>query len=285
MGEKNTGFFLGLPSIIVLLVFFIVPLALVVIYSFQQPYTFDLSSDLSLLNYVDFWGEEYYRTLGWAVLLAALTTAVLFLVCYPCAYGMVKMFPKYSLWITLLIVMPIFVTANIRLFGWTLILVKGGFMNYLLGWIPGLAHAEALYNFPIIVFGMVNMYLPFMLFPLVLGLGMVDDEAVEAAYDLGASRWRVFAEVEFPMSAAGAFIGGLLVFVLSMGAMVEAQVLGGNAVTTYADDLHHAFSYQSNWPLGSALSVILLGITAGLVVFVLRYVDLDKLLSARAKLG
>ncbi|MBW2618992.1 MAG: ABC transporter permease [Deltaproteobacteria bacterium] len=270
---------------IVLLVFFIVPLALIVIYSFQQPYAFELSSDLSLLNYVDFWGEEYYTTLGWAVFLAVLTTAVLFLISYPCAYGMVKMFPKYSLWITLLLVMPIFVTSNIRLFGWTLILLKGGFMNYLLGWIPGMAEASFLYNFPVIVFGMVNIFFPFMLFPLVLGLGMVDDEAVEAAYDLGANRWRVFAEVEFPMSAAGAFIGGLLVFVLSLGAMVEAQVLGGNEVTTYADDLHHAFSYQQNWPLGSALSVILLAITAGLVIVVLRYVDLDKLLGSRAKLG
>jgi len=183
------------------------------------------------------------------------------------------------------LVMPIFVTSNIRLFGWTLILLKGGYLNYLTGWIPGLGDAEFLYNFPVIVMGLVYIYFPFMLFPLELGLFMVDDEAVEAAIDLGASRWQVFKEVELPMAAAGVFIGSLMVFVLSLGAMVEAQVLGGNVVTTFADDIHHAFSYQQNWPLGSALSVILLCVTVALIILVMRYVDLDKLLGTRAKLG
>ena len=94
-------------------------------------------------------------------------------------------------------------------------------------WIPGMENAEFLYNFPIILMGMVYIYFPFMLFPMELGIFMVDDEAVEAAIDLGASRWQVLKEVELPMASAGIFIGSLLVFVLSLGAMVEAQVLGG----------------------------------------------------------
>jgi len=67
--------------------------------------------------------------------------------------------------------------------------------------------------------------------------------------------------------------------------MVEAQVLGGNVITMFADDIHHAFSYQQNWPLGSALACILLGITVVLIFLVMRWVDLDKLLGTRAKLG
>ncbi|NIQ37849.1 MAG: ABC transporter permease subunit [Proteobacteria bacterium] len=282
---KNPGFWLALPSMIVLLLCFIVPLVLVLIYSFQEPYEFLLSKRLSLLNYKDFIGEKYYSTLGWSVVLAILTTVFTFIFSYPCAYAMVKVFTKKSIWITLLLVMPIFVTTNIRLFGWTLILLKGGFLHFLTNWIPGMGHTEFLYNFPVIVMGTTYIYFPFMLFPLVLGLGMVDDEAVEAAIDLGANRWQVFKEVEFPMAAAGIFIGCLLVFVLSLGSMVEAQVLGGNAITTFADDMHHAFSFQQNWPLGSALSVILLGLTLTLIIVVLRYVNLDKLLSSRAKLG
>ena len=282
---KTPGFWLALPSMIVLLLFFVVPLVLIFVYSFQEPYSFDLSTNLSWLNYKDFIGEKYYPTLGWSVVLAILTTVSTFIFSYPCAYGMVKVFSKKSIWITLLLVMPIFVTSNIRLYGWTLILLKGGFLHFLTSWIPGMEHAEFLYNFPIIVMGTTNIYFPFMLFPLILGLGMVDDGAVEAAIDLGASRWQVFKEVEFPMAAAGIFIGGLLVFVLSLGSMVEAQVLGGNVITTFADDLHHAFSFQQNWPLGSALAVILLAFTLGLIIVVLRYVDLDKLLSSRAKLG
>jgi len=238
-----------------------------------------------LENYRDFIGENYYSTLGWSVVVAILTTVFTFILSYPCAYGMVKVFTKRSIWITLLLVMPIFVTSNIRLYGWTLILLKGGYLHFLTSWIPGMAETEFLYNFPIIIMGTTYIYFPFMLFPLVLGLGMVDNEAVEAAIDLGANRWQVFKEVEFPMAAAGVFIGGLLVFVLSLGSMVEAQVLGGNVITTFADDMHHAFSFQQNWPLGSALSVIILAITLGLIILVLRYVNLDRLLSSRAKLG
>jgi spermidine/putrescine transport system permease protein len=285
MKEKNPGFLLAIPSMIVLFLFFIIPLMLVVLYSFQQPYSFEISTDLSLLNFKDFFGEGYYSSLGWSVLLAFLTTLTLFVVCYPCAYGMAKVFPKTSIWITLLLVMPIFVTTNIRLFGWTLILLKGGYLSYLTDWIPGLEHTGFLYNFPIILMGMVYIYFPFMLFPMELGFFMVDDEAVEAAIDLGASRWQVLKEVELPMASAGIFIGSLLVFVLSLGAIVEAQVLGGGTVVPFADDLHHAFSFQQNWPLGSALAVILLTITLILIIGVLRYIDLDKLLGSRAKLG
>ena len=146
-------------------------------------------------------------------------------------------------------------------------------------------NAEFLYNFPAILMGMAYIYFPFMLFPMELGIFMIDDEAVEAAIDLGASRWQVLKEVELPMASAGIFIGCLLVFVLSLGAMVEAQVLGGGTIVPFADDIHHAFSFQQNWPLGSSLAVILLAITLFLIIVVLRYVDLDKLLGSRAKLG
>jgi len=285
MKERNPGFLLALPSMIALFLFFMVPLLLVVFYSFQQPYSFEISNDISLLNFKDFFGEGYYTSLGWSVLLAFLTTVILFLVCYPCAYGMAKIFPKKSIWITLLLVMPIFVTSNIRLFGWTLILLKGGYLNFLTSWIPGLSDISFLYNFPIILLGMAYIYFPFMLFPMELGFFMVDDDAVEAAIDLGANRWQVLKEVELPMASAGIFIGTLLVFVLSLGAVVETQVLGGSVVVPFADDIHHAFSFQQNWPLGSALSVILLTITLILIIGVLRYVDLDKLLGSRAKLG
>ena len=285
MKEKNPGLLLALPSMIVLFLFFIVPLALVLLYAFQQPFSFKISSDLSLLNFKDFFGEGYYNSLGWSVLLAFLTTAILFILCYPCAYAMAKVFPRTSIWITLLLIMPIFVTSNIRLFGWTLILLKGGYLSFLTSWIPGMENAEFLYSFPAILMGMVYIYLPFMLFPMELGIFMVDDEAVEAAIDLGANRWQVLKEIELPMASAGIFIGSLLVFVLSLGAMVEAQVLGGSIVVPFADDIHHAFSFQQNWPLGSALAVILLAITIVLIVVVLRYVDLDKLLGSRAKLG
>ena len=132
---------------------------------------------------------------------------------------------------------------------------------------------------------MVNIYFPFMLYPIWLGMQLVDDTAVEAARTLGANRWQIMTKIEMPMAAGGIFIGFILTFILSLGAMVEAQILGGNLVITIVSDLHHAFGYQSNWPLGSAIACVLLAVTAGLVILVLRWVDLDKLIRGRAKLG
>jgi len=285
MKKGNPGFFLGLPSIIVLVLFFVIPLVLALLYSFQQPQTFKITSDLSLQNYKDFFGEGYYSSFGWSVLIAFLTTAILFVICYPCAQAMAKVFAKKSLWITLLLIMPIFVTINIRMFGWTLILLKGGYLHFLLDWIPGMKHVQFMYNFGAILLGMVNIFLPFMLFPMELGFMMVDDEAIEAAKDLGAKWWQIILEVELPMASAGIFIGALLVFILSLGSMVETQVMGGGVVVPFAEEVHMAFSYQQNWPLGTALSAILLFVTLILIIGVLRYVDLDKLLGSRAKLG
>ncbi len=285
MRESNTGFILALPSIMILFILFAAPLVLIIIFSFQQPYSFDINSVPTIENYAIFFSDGYYKSLGWSVFLSMITVFISFLFAYPCAYGMVKIFPRYTLWIALLIAMPMFVSSGIRLFGWTLILQKGGFLPYLLSWIPGIVHIDFLYHIPAIVLGLVYIYGPFMLFPLILGIQMVDEEAREAAVDLGASRWSVLIEVELPMAAAGIFFGALLVFVTSLGTIVEAQILGGGAVVPFSDDMYHAFAMQQNWPLGSSLAVIMLIITLVLIVVIMHYVDLDKLLGSRAKLG
>ena len=134
---------------------------------------------------------------------------------------------------------------------------------------------------PVIVFGMVYVYLPFMLFPMVLGLSMVPREVVEAAGDLGASRLQTFREVELPLAMPGFIIGGLLTFVLAVGAVAESKVLGGQSVIVITHDIEIAFTYAQNWPLGAALSVLLMAVVGTLVLLVLRYLDLDRILGRR----
>ena len=128
------------------------------------------------------------------------------------------------------------------------------------------------------VFGMVYVYLPFMLFPMTLGVSMVPRETVEAAADLGANRWQVFYEVELPLAMPGIVIGGLLTFVLAMGAIAEAKVLGGQSVIPIVHDIEIAFTYAQNWPLGAALAVLLMLVVGVLVLIVLRRFDLDRIL-------
>jgi len=133
----------------------------------------------------------------------------------------------------------------------------------------------------IIVLGMVYVYLPFMLFPMTLGVSMVPQETRDAAFDLGATRWQVFKEVDLPLSMPGIVIGFLLSFVLAVGAIAEAKVLGGQKVIPITHDIEIAFTYAQNWPLGSALAVLLMLVVGALVLVVLRRFDLDTILGRR----
>jgi spermidine/putrescine transport system permease protein len=110
---------------------------------------------------------------------------------------------------------------------------------------------------------------------------MVSREVKEAASDLGASRLQVFREVELPLAMPGFIIGCLLTFVLSVGAIAEAKVLGGQSVIPIVHDIEIAFTYAQNWPLGAALSVLLIALVGALVLLVLRRFDLDRILGRR----
>jgi spermidine/putrescine transport system permease protein len=132
-----------------------------------------------------------------------------------------------------------------------------------------------------ILFGMVYVYLPFMLFPLTLGLAMVPRDLIDAARDMGASRLQIWREVELPLAMPGILIGMLLTFVLAAGAVAEAKVLGGQSVIVITHDIEIAFTYAQNWPLGSALAVLLTLLIGTLVLLVLWRLDLDRILGRR----
>ena len=275
---RSTGFICALPVIVLLLLVFIAPLFLVFGFSFVPARTFDLFSIPTLENYQSIVTDTYYISFGWSLFLAFLAVVILFLICYPLAFAMAKVFGRFSIIITIAVVISLLVSENIRLFGWVLVLMKGGvFLGYLEHWFA--VELESwLYGAPIIIFGLVYVYLPFMLFPLTLGISMIPNELRLAASDLGAGRWTIFREVDLPLAMPGILIGCMLTFVLCAGAMAEAKVLGGSKVLTMADEIETAFTYKQNWPLGSALSVILIVTVAGIALFTLRKIDLDRIL-------
>ena len=187
-------------------------------------------------------------------------------------------FGKFTITVTIAVVINLFVSENIRLFGWVLTLMRGGLLEgHMRTWM-GISFETPLYSPGIIVFGLVYVYLPFMLFPLAQGIAMVPDDARQAASDLGASRWRVLAEIDLPLAAPGIVVGCLLSFVLAAGALAEARLLGGRDVIVFADDIETAFTYGQNWPPGSALSVMLIAIIGVLAVFTLSRIDLDSIM-------
>jgi spermidine/putrescine transport system permease protein len=275
------GFRNALPLLVFLAIGFAAPLLAVIGYSFMPERSFGLVHQPTIENYVAIFNSNSYISFGWSLLFAALTVAILALVCYPIAYGLARVFGPWAPVITLLFTIPLFVSENVRLYGWILFFIKNGVLFGTVKSLFGIEISSWLFTRPMILLGMVYVYLPFMLFPMTLGVSMVPNETREAALDLGASRWQVFREVELPLSMPGIVIGFLLTFVLAVGAIAEAKILGGQTIIPITHDIEIAFTYAQNWPLGAALAVLLMLVVGILVLFVLRRFDLDAVLGRR----
>jgi spermidine/putrescine transport system permease protein len=275
-GEKA-----AIPLLLFLLVGFAAPLLAVIWFSFMPARTFSLFAAPSLDNYTTIFESTSYISFLWSLGLAAVTVILLALICYPVAYGLVRVFGKWAMLLTLLFTIPLFVSENIRLYGWILFLIKNGVLLGSLKSMLGLDLESILFTRTAILLGMVYVYLPFMLFPLTLGISMVPNETRDAAFDLGASRWQVFKEIELPLSMPGIVIGFLLTFVLAVGAIAEAKVMGGQRIIPITHDIEIAFTYAQNWPLGAALAVLLMLVVGILVLLALRRFDLDRFLGRR----
>ena len=278
---RQPGVLAAIPVTLFLLGGFVGPLILVWWYSLMPPRTFSLAQTPTLDNFISSASGSYYISFGWSLYLSAVTVVILILICYPVAYGMAKLFGKWANLITLLVVLQLLVSENIRLFGWVLFLLKNGIMDGSALYLFGLSVPSILYTVPAIVLGLVYVYLPFMLFPMVLGLSMVPETLKEAAFDLGATRMAVFREIELPLASPGLMIGGLLTFVLALGSLAESKILGGQRVIMIADDIESAFTFAQNWPRGAALSVLVMVISGGLVLLLLRRLDLDRIMGRR----
>ncbi len=278
---KNPGVLAAAPASIFLLVGFAGPLLMVLGYSFMPSRTFALNSVPTLENYLSVVSDSYYISFFWSLWLAVLTVILLFPICYPIAYGMAKLFGKWANLVTAFIAVPLLISENIRLFGWVLVFLKNGILDGTLQALLGVSVSGLLYTVPAILLGLVYVYLPFMLFPMVIGISMIPDPLKEAAFDLGATRWQVFREIELPLAMPGILIGAILTFILAMGSLAESKILGGQAVVMIADDIESAFTFAQNWPQGSVLSVMLIALS-GLVVFILfRRIDLDQIIGRR----
>jgi spermidine/putrescine transport system permease protein len=277
----SNGIKYALPLLLFLLIGFAAPLLAVIGYSFMPPRSFGLDHAPELSNYAEIFSSNSYISFGWSMLFATFTVMILALICYPVAYGMARVFGKWAPVITLLFTIPLFVSENVRLYGWILFFIKNGVLLGTMKTWFGIEPESWLFTRPMVLLGMVYVYLPFMLFPMSLGVAMVPNETRDAALDLGASRWQVFREIELPLSMPGIMIGMLLTFVLAVGAIAEAKILGGQTIIPITHDIEIAFTYAQNWPLGAALSVLLMIVVGVLVLVVLRRFDLDSILGRR----
>ena len=223
--KMSGGLVSALPILVLLILGFVGPMILVLVYSFMPRGSFSIRETPSVENYVDIIEQDFYLSFGWSLLLALIAVVILLVICYPLALALKRLSGRRANLLTLLIVAPLFVAENIRLQGWVLFFDKGGVLDGTLNTLFGAGTGSLVNTVPSVIFGIVYIYLPFMLFPILLGLANVPKEAQEAANDLGASRWRVFRDIELPLAMPGIMIGGMLCFVPSPRRNSSARAL------------------------------------------------------------
>ena len=279
----STGALCAVPVYVLLATGFLAPLVAVVGFSFATPRGFDAFRTFTLANYATIFdpANTVWTSFVWSLALAAATVAILAVVAYPIAYGLARVFGRWSSLVSLFFVFPLFVSENIRLYGWVLFFIKAGVLDGSLK-AAGLAGGPDLLFTPgATLFGMCYVYLPFMLFPMTLGLSTVPTDLIDAGRDMGASRLQIWREIELPLAMPGILIGMLLTFVLAVGAVAEAKILGGQSIIVITHDIEIAFTYAQNWPLGSALAVLLMLVVGVLTMFGIARLDLDGILGRK----
>ena len=282
--DRKFGLLSAVPITVILLLSFAAPLVVISVFSIMPQKVFSLANVPDFSAYGVFFRQGYYQSLFWALGMALASTILLFFICWPLAFAMAKVFKRFTLVITIAVVITLFVSENIRLFGWVLTLMKGRVdRRATCGPGPDWSFDGALYNVPIIVYSAWSMSISRLCcFPWSQGISMVPDDARQAAADLGATRWQIFREIELPLSAPGIVIGSLLCFVLAAGALAESKLLGR------ADRNRHRRRSGNRvhlWPeLAARFGVvhgILILIIGSLAVFGVNRVDLDKIMGRK----
>ncbi|MEM9249528.1 MAG: ABC transporter permease [Pseudomonadota bacterium] len=278
MRRNAAGWLVAAPVALFMLLCFAMPIVIVAWFSVMEPRTFALTDTLTLENYRAAVSDGYGRPLMWSLIGAAITTGVTAVLSLPTAVILHRHAGRWATVVAALIALPIFISESVRLFGMSVFMMpRGGILAGSLNALFGIQIGSILNTWSAALVGMIYVHLPFMLFPLVLGVSLIPADRIEAAKDLGASRWQVFREIELPLAAPGLIIGALLTFVLCLGANAEAAILGGRAVTVITTAIEQRFTYAQDWPMGAALTVLVILVTAAIVLPVLARLDLNKL--------
>lgn len=250
------------PILLWLIIFFILPLISIFIFSFLERDTYGgIKWIFTLQNYKRFFKVTYLITLWRSVSTAFVCTTICLLIGYPFAYYLACYRPKWRNVLLILVVVPFLTNFLIRTYAWILILRTEGLLNSILTFlIPSIQPLELL-NTPIAVqIGLIYGYLPFMILPLYAALEQLDMSLVDAAKDLGASSRHAFWHITLPLSLPGILAGSMLVFIPTVGAFLTPDLLGGGMVNYIGNVIERQFKSSRDFPFGSALSFILMAI-------------------------
>lgn len=258
--RDTTGLLLLAPLLGLLAVAFLVPVLSLVPTSLR-PYVAGrgIGEGWTLQHYANALTDSFYleilaRTIG----LGFVVTLCTLVIGFPLAYILARSQSRWRHWLTLLVIFPMLLNLVVRTFGWISLLARRGLVNQ---WLMGLGITDEplrlMFNFTGLMIGLTHIFLPVMVLVLIAVIQNIPRDLEEAAGVLGASRAAVFAKVVLPLSAPGILAGSILVFVLTVSALVTPRLLGGPTYKVVSTLVYEQFLQLLNWPAGSALALLM----------------------------
>ena len=268
---------LTLPGALFLLVFLVLPLISILVFSFWRTESYELIADWNLENYKTILGEKTYLTFMWRSLVMAVSVSLVCLIyAYPVAYLVAKRGGRYRLILVLLTAAPFFTGVILRVTAMQQILGPIGLLNMALQTF-GFEPIEILmYSNVASAIGLVYLWIPFMVLAIYLSLLNFNFDLLEVAYVNGAKPWRAFLEITWPLNWIGTAIGIVLVFIPTFAAFVTPRFLGGVNGALYGNILEHQFGATGTWALGSAMGVVLFVICLIFITVIWRTINLRR---------
>ncbi|MBW9171399.1 ABC transporter permease [Clostridium estertheticum] len=255
-----------------MLFFVAIPLLYIVFISFMQRGDDGSIVYISTIsNYTRMARPLYVKVFLDSIVVAFVTTLFTLVFGYPFAYFATKI-KKYKILVMLLIMAPFLTNSLIRTYGWIVILSTNGILNHAL-LITGIIKEplKMLYSYGSVMIGMIYTMFPFMVLPLYNSIDKMDRAYIEAAKDLGSSRWKTFRTVTVPLTMPGIVAGCILVFVPSVGLFFIPDLMGGSNVMLIGNLIENQFMGANDWPFGAALSIIMIFIS---LILILVYVKI-----------
>lgn len=247
--------------------FIAIPLLYVVVMSFCSiDQYYNIQYQFTLENYRRLFDPNYVQIYGQSILIAAITTILCILLGYPFAFWIARTTSKKKALLYMLVIIPFWTNSLIRIYGWRTFLGTNGWLNQFLQ----LVHitsgpVEFLFNRGTTILGMVYCLIPYMILPLYTAIEKLDTSLLEASADLGAQGPSTMFRIILPLTASGIFSGSIMVFIPCLGYFFVADILGGGNSDVIGNLIERQFQSGNNWPLGAALSIILIVITLLLV--------------------
>ena len=267
---------LTLPGILFIALIALAPIAWLFWLSFRDP------SGFTLAHYRRLFDTSYVTSLRTTFELSFLVTFVCIVLSYPLAYLMAQVRPRMAALLLVLVLFPVWTSLLVRCYAWLVLLQRRGLVNT---WLQDAGVIDTplrlMHNFVGTSIGMVHIMLPFMVLPLYAAMRGISRDYMRAAANLGASPVQAFWQIYMPLTLPGLAAGIIIVFVLCLGFYVTPALLGGGRVMMWAMQIETNVTYYSDWGAASALGVVLLVMTLGILWVVGRIIGFERIVGAR----